>query len=74
MLDNFDTVDKSKIYRDDIVFKSSPIISPIFGIEEKPSSNDMMLENTANYDKFDEEIKKTNEFIVTLKELQEKLD
>ena len=34
----------------------------------------MMLENTANYDKFDEEIKKTNEFIVTLKELQEKLD
>lgn len=74
VLDNFDTVDKSKIYRDDIVFKSSPIISPIFGIEEKPSSNDMMLENTANYDKFDEEIKKTNEFIVTLKELQEKLD
>lgn len=68
-------VDNSnKIYRDDIVFKSSPIISPIFGIENTTSSNDIMLENTANYDKFDEEIKKTNEFIVTLKELQEKLD
>ena len=75
VLDDFNTIDKSdKVYRDDIVFKSSPIISPIFGIENNHPSNDMMLENTANYDKFDEEIKKTNEFIVTLKELQEKLD
>lgn len=75
VLDDFDTISKSdKIYRDDIVFKSSPIISPIFGIEDNVSSNDMMFENTANYDKFDAEIKKTNEFIVTLKELQEKLD
>lgn len=75
VLDDFNTIDKSdKVYRDDIVFKSSPIISPIFGIEDNHPSNDMMLENTANYDKFDEEIKKTNEFIVTLKELQEKLD
>lgn len=75
VLDDFDTISKSdKIYRDDIVFKSSPIISPIFGIEDNISSNDMMFENTANYDKFDAEIKKTNEFIVTLKELQEKLD
>ncbi len=75
VLDDFNTIGKSdKIYRDDIVFKSSPIISPIFGIEENVPSNDMMLENTANYDKFDAEIKKTNEFIVTLKELQEKLD
>ncbi len=75
VLDDFNTIDNSdKIYRDDIVFKSSPIISPIFGIEDNNPSNDMVLENTANYDKFDEEIKKTNEFIVTLKELQEKLD
>ncbi len=75
VLDDFNTIDKSdNIYRDDIVFKSSPIISPIFGIEDNMSSNDMMFENTANYDKFDAEIKKTNEFIVTLKELQEKLD
>lgn len=75
VLDDFNTIDKyDKVYRDDIVFKSSPIISPIFGIEDNHPSNDMMLENTANYDKFDEEIKKTNEFIVTLKELQEKLD
>lgn len=56
-------------------FKSSPIISPIYGIESKSeSANDLALENTANYDKLDQEIKKTNEFIMSLKELQGKLD
>ena len=55
-------------------FKSSPIISPIFGIEKKESTTNMELENTANYEKLDEEIKKTNEFLKVLKELQKKLD
>jgi len=56
-------------------FKSSPIISPIYGIEkEEVSSTDIELENTANYDKLDQEIKKTNEFLMTLRELQSKLD
>ena len=56
-------------------FKNSPIISPIFGIErDEISNNDIELENTANYDKLDEEIKKTNEFLMTLRELQSKLD
>ena len=55
-------------------FKSSPIISPIYGIENNESVNELELENTANYDKLDEEIKKTNEFIMTLKELQGKLN
>lgn len=57
-------------------FKSSPIISPIYGIEkhESVSSNELELENTANYEKLDEEIKRTNEFLMTLKELQKKLD
>jgi len=54
-------------------FKSSPIISPVFGIE-KSSNTDLELENTANYTKFDAEIQKTNEFLMTLKELQEKLE
>lgn len=54
-------------------FKSSPIISPIFGIEKEPS-NELELENTANYQKLDEEIRKTNEFLMTLKELQQRLD
>lgn len=58
-------------------FKSSPIISPIFGIEkseETMSQTELELENTANYEKLDEEIKKTNEFLMTLRELQKKLD
>ena len=57
-------------------FKSSPIISPIFGIEgiNNDSVNDLELENTANYEKLDQEIKKTNEFLMTLKELQNKLE
>ena len=57
-------------------FKSSPIISPIYGIEKinNDNINDLALENTANYDKLDQEIKKTNEFLMTLKELQSKLE
>ena len=54
-------------------FKNSPIISPVFGIE-RDKKNDLELENTANFEKFDQEIKKTNEFMVTLQELQNKLD
>lgn len=55
-------------------YKSMPIISPIYGIEKKVSTSSLELENTANYEKLDEEIKKTNEFIMSLKELQENLD
>ena len=57
-------------------FKSSPIISPVFGIETNigTKATEMELENTANYEKLDEEIKKTNEFLTTLKELQKNLD
>ena len=57
-------------------FKSSPIISPVFGIETNAGTKatEMELENTANYEKLDEEIKKTNEFLTTLKELQKNLD
>ncbi len=54
-------------------FKSSPIISPIYGVENKTKES-LQLENTANYDKLDAEIKKTNEFLTRLKELQKKLD
>ena len=59
------------------IFKSSPIISPIFGIEKDEETmyqTELELENTANYEKLDEEIKKTNEFLMTLRELQKKLD
>ena len=50
-------------------WKSSPIISPVFGIEKE---NDLSLENTANYEKFD--AAKTNEFLMTLKDLQENIE
>jgi len=59
-----------------IPYKPTPVISPIFGIEEDKlsSDNSLKLENTANYDKLDAEIRKTNEFLSKLKELQKKLD
>ncbi len=57
-------------------YTPSPVISPIFGIEEENLSknNALSLENTANYEKLDAEIRKTNEFLSKLKELQKKLD
>ena len=57
-------------------YHPSPIISPIYGIEEEPvkKNTTLELENTANYEKIDEEIRKTNEFLSKLKELQQKLD
>ena len=56
-------------------FQTSPIISPVFGIaKEENQYNDMQFENTATYEKLDLETKKTNEFLMTLKELQEKLE
>ena len=59
-----------------IPYKPTPVISPIFGIEENKisSDNSLKLENTANYDKLDAEIRKTNEFLSKLKELQKRLD
>lgn len=69
-------VEKKELYSEHRKFKSSPVISPVYGIEHPTSTNanDIELENTANYEKLDEEIRKTNEFLMTLKELQKKLD
>lgn len=65
---------KKPVYQENVKYKPSPIISPIFGIEKTTSQSDIELENTATYEKLDEEIKKTNEFLMTLKELQKHLD
>ncbi|MBQ9019484.1 MAG: hypothetical protein IJ097_04170 [Bacilli bacterium] len=74
VLDDFNTIKVEKD-NENKVFKNSPFISPIYGIEKQEvSSNDLELENTADYDKLDQEIKKTNEFLMTLRELQQKLD
>lgn len=73
VLDDFETI-KTEVLPEAKKFKSSPIISPIYGIEKQESIEELELENTADYDKLDAEIKKTNEFLMTLKELQNKLD
>lgn len=78
VLDEFNNIklDETKpVYQEAKKFKSSPVISPVYGIENKQVRDTQLeLENTANYEKLDEEIKKTNEFLMTLKELQKKLD
>ena len=75
-LDDFSTIEATTTAVEPVKrFKSSPIISPIFGIEKDENKDtNMELENTANYDKLDAEIKRTNEFLLTLKDLQKKLD
>lgn len=57
-------------------FVSTPFISPIYGIEESKRVNEEIndLEQTANIEKYEIEIRKTNEFLKTLKELKEKLN
>lgn len=74
-LDDFNSVKVEPVEKTP-KFKNSPVISPVFGIETNlgAKANEMELENTANYEKLDEEIKKTNEFLTTLKEFQSNLD
>lgn len=77
-LDDFETV-SSKISIEDVVdplkmprADNVSIISPIFGRLDEEL--DLELENTADLDKLNEEIRKTNEFLATLKELKSKLN
>lgn len=51
-------------------FKTSPVISPVYGIQKEDFQN--KYNNNGN--ETDEEIMKTNEFLKTLKELQKNLD
>ncbi|MBQ8535215.1 MAG: hypothetical protein IJ463_05980 [Bacilli bacterium] len=65
--------DTKPVVKEEKKFTISPVISPIYGLQ-KNTTSDLELENTADYDKLDEEIKKTNDFLTTLKDLQTKLD
>ena len=58
--------------RDDINFQNSPYISPVYGMNK--TEKDLMLEQTANLEKLNEEIRKTNEFLKTLKDLKKNLE
>lgn len=66
-----DTRPMEEVY-DDKHFKTTPVISPVFGM--KPTESSILLEQTANLDKLNEEIRKTNEFLSALKELRKNLD
>ena len=52
-------------------FQSSPFISPVYGIGV--NEDKLQLEQTANLEKLNEEIRKTNEFLKALKELKKNL-
>ena len=53
-------------------FHNSPAISPVYGMSK--SDQELVLEQTANLEKLNEEIKKTNEFLKTLKDLKKNLE
>lgn len=53
------------------IFQSTPFISPVYGTVQ--SETDLVLEQTANLEKLNEEIRKTNEFLKTLKDLKKNL-
>lgn len=53
-------------------FKTSPNISPVHGYAK--TDQDLVLEQTANLEKLNEEIRKTNEFLKMLKDLKKNLD
>ena len=55
------------------VFVSSPYLSPIEGVESQ-NLNEIQLENTANLEKLEKEIRKTNEFLNILNELKKNLE
>ena len=52
-------------------FQSSPFISPVYGIGI--NEENIQLEQTANLEKLNEEIRKTHEFLKALKELKKNL-
>lgn len=54
-------------------FSSTPYLSPINGVESE-SLAEIQLENTANLEKLDKEIRKTNQFLNILNELKKNLE
>ena len=53
-------------------FQKSPFISPVYGMSK--SDQELILEQTANLEKLNEEIRNTNEFLKTLKDLNKNLE
>ena len=57
---------------DNVNFQNSEFISPVFGITK--NDQEIVLEQTANLEKLNDEIRKTNEFLKTLKDLKKNLE
>lgn len=53
-------------------FQTTPFISPVHGLTQ--TENDIILTSTANLERLNKEIKKTNEFLQALKVLKKNLD
>lgn len=70
--EEFKTVKELPEIADNNNFKNSPYISPVYG--KAKTDQDLMLEQTANLEKLNEEIKKTNEFLKMLKDLKKNLE
>lgn len=60
---------KIKDYND---FQNTPFISPVHGLTQ--TENDIILTSTANLERLNKEIKKTNEFLQALKVLKKNLE
>ena len=69
--EEFKTVKDLPEISNDNNFKVSPYISPVYG--KAKTDQDLMLEQTANLEKLNDEIKKTNEFLKMLKDLKKNL-
>lgn len=61
--------------KQETTFTTSPLISPVYGTysSKENSLDNINLEQTANLDKLNEELKKVNAFLKELKELRNKL-
>ena len=71
IMEELSSVPLSEAYQGN--FHETPYLSPITGLEVE-SLSEIQLENTANLEKLDKEIRKTNEFLNILNELKKNLE
>ena len=71
MIEEIEAIPLSEAYQGD--FEATPYVSPINGLEFE-SLAEIQLENTANLEKLEKEIRKTNEFLNILNELKKNLE
>ena len=69
--ESLDSLPIDKAYKGEYII--TPYVSPLEGLETE-SLSEIQLENTANLEKLDKEIRKTNEFLNILNELKKNLE